>query len=45
MQDQIGSALGTKVNIVRTKEGKGEIAIKFFSDADLERLTELLAGL
>lgn len=45
MQDQIGSALGTKVNILRTKEGKGEIAIKFFNDADLDRLTELLAGM
>lgn len=45
MQDQIGSTLGTKVNIIRTKEGKGEIAIKFYSDDDLDRISELLKSL
>ncbi len=45
MQDQIGSTLGTKVNIIRTKEGKGEIAIKFYSDDDLDRISELLKTL
>jgi ParB family chromosome partitioning protein len=42
MQDEIGSALSTKVNIIRTKEGKGEIVIKFYNDNDLERLSEIL---
>lgn len=42
LQDQISSSLGTRVSIVRTKEGKGEIAIKFYNDTDLERLVELL---
>jgi ParB family chromosome partitioning protein len=42
MQDEIGSALSTKVNIIRTREGKGEIAIKFYNDKDLERLSEIL---
>jgi ParB family chromosome partitioning protein len=45
MQDEIGSTLGTKVNIIRTKEGKGEIAIKFYSDDDLDRISELLKTL
>jgi hypothetical protein len=40
MQDQLTTSLGTKVQIVRTKEGKGEIVIKFYNDDDLERLVE-----
>jgi ParB family chromosome partitioning protein len=42
LTDKIGSTLGTRVTIIRTKEGKGEIAIKFYNDTDLERLVELL---
>ena len=42
IQDKISSTLGTRVSIVRTKEGKGEIAIKFYNDTDLERLVDLL---
>ena len=42
IQDKISSSLGTRVSIIRTKEGKGEIAIKFYNDTDLERLVELL---
>jgi ParB family chromosome partitioning protein len=42
IQDRISSSLGTRVSIIRTKEGKGEIAIKFYNDTDLERLVELL---
>lgn len=42
VQDKISSSLGTRVTIIRTKEGKGEIAIKFYNDTDLERLVELL---
>jgi ParB family chromosome partitioning protein len=40
--DKISSTLGTRVSIIRTKEGKGEIAIKFYNDTDLERLVEIL---
>ena len=43
MQDQLTSSLGTKVQITRTKEGKGEIVIKFYNDDDLERLVEAIA--
>ncbi|MBL0308135.1 MAG: ParB/RepB/Spo0J family partition protein [Bacteroidetes bacterium] len=42
MQDQLTSSLSTKVNIIRTKQGKGEIAIKFYNDDDLARLVEVL---
>lgn len=42
LTDKISSTLGTRVTIIRTKEGKGEIAIKFYNDTDLERLVELL---
>ena len=41
-QDQVSSSLGTKVHIQRSNDGKGEIAIKFYNDTDLERLVELL---
>ena len=40
--DKISSTLGTRVSIIRTKEGKGEITIKFYNDTDLERLVDLL---
>jgi ParB family chromosome partitioning protein len=40
MQDQLTSALSTKVHISRTTDGKGEIVIKFYNDDDLERLFE-----
>jgi ParB family chromosome partitioning protein len=43
IQDRISSSLGTKVNIIRTKDGKGEIAIKFYNDTDLDRLVEVLS--
>jgi ParB family chromosome partitioning protein len=42
LTDKVSSTLGTRVTIIRTKEGKGEIAIKFYNDTDLERLVELL---
>ncbi|MCS6935592.1 MAG: ParB/RepB/Spo0J family partition protein [Chitinophagales bacterium] len=43
MQDRIMQALSTKVIINRTRDGKGEIIIRFYSDDDLTRLTELIA--
>jgi len=45
LQDEIGSSLATKVNIIRTREGKGEINIKFFSDGDLDRLCDILKNI
>ena len=44
MQDQLTSALSTKVHINRTEEGKGEIVVKFYNDDDLERLVESITG-
>lgn len=44
MQDKISSHLSTKVQIKRKRLGKGDIVIQFYSDSDLERLTELLGG-
>lgn len=43
LQEKIASHLSTKVLIQRKRLGKGEIVISFFSDTDLERLTELLS--
>ena len=44
MQDQLTSALSTKVHITRTDEGKGEIIVKFYNDDDLERLVESMTA-
>jgi ParB family transcriptional regulator, chromosome partitioning protein len=44
LQDRISSSLGTRVHILRTKDGKGEINLKFYNDTDLDRLVELLTG-
>ena len=42
MQDELISALSTKVTINRQDDGKGEIVIKFYNDDDLERLMEVI---
>ncbi len=42
MQDQLTTALSTKVHINRSGDGKGDIVIKFYSDDDLGRLIEVL---
>ena len=44
MQDQLTSALSTKVQITRTQDGKGEIVVKFYNDDDLERIVESITG-
>jgi len=44
LQEKISSHLSTKVQIKRKRLGKGEIIIQFYSDGDLERLSELLSG-
>ena len=43
MQDDLTSALSTKVHINRTKDGKGDIVIKFYNDDDLQRLVEAIS--
>lgn len=40
MQDELTTALSTKVLINRSNDGKGEILIKFYNNDDLERLVE-----
>ncbi len=42
MQDQLTSALSTKVLISRYPDGKGEIVVKFYNDDDLERIVEAM---
>ena len=43
LEDQLRLALGTKVRIVRNGKG-GTVEISFFSDEDLTRLVEIMAG-
>jgi ParB family chromosome partitioning protein len=43
LEDQLRLALGTKVRIVRNGKG-GTVEISFFSDEDLTRLVEFMAG-
>jgi ParB family chromosome partitioning protein len=43
LEDRLRVALGTKVRIVRNGKG-GALEISFFSDEDLTRLVELIAG-
>jgi ParB family chromosome partitioning protein len=43
LEDQLRVALGTKVRIVRNGK-RGTLEISFFSDEDLTRLVELIAG-
>ncbi len=42
VQDQLSKSLGAKVQLKRTKQGKGQIVIPFANDEDLNRLLELL---
>lgn len=41
LQDQLTQRLGTKV-LLRYRQGKGAMEIRFFSDAELERLLQIL---
>ena len=42
IQDQLGSLLGTKIEIKRDQKGKGAINILFNSDNELNKITEIL---
>ncbi|MBK7805274.1 MAG: ParB/RepB/Spo0J family partition protein [Saprospiraceae bacterium] len=42
IKDQLGSLLGTKIDIKRDQKGKGSITILFNSDSELNKITEIL---
>ncbi len=42
LQNRLSNRYGTRVQISRDEQGKGEIKIPFFSDEDLNRILELL---
>lgn len=42
LQDKIASHLATRVQLKRSRAGRGEIVIQYFSDDDLTRLLELM---
>ncbi len=44
IQEKLQSHLGTRVHLKRLRGGKGEIYISYFSDEDLERITEIIEG-
>ena len=42
IEDKMKSVIGTKVNIHQKKSGKGKIEIEYYSQAELERIFELI---
>jgi ParB family chromosome partitioning protein len=42
IEDQLASHLSTKVILDRKKSGKGVLSIEFYSDADLDRILEVI---
>jgi ParB family chromosome partitioning protein len=42
--DQLERRLGTRVRVLETKKGKGKIEIDYYSEEDLNRIYELIAG-
>ncbi len=43
VEDRLRQALGTKVQVRRLRDGRGEIIIEYYSGDDLERILELLS--
>jgi ParB family transcriptional regulator, chromosome partitioning protein len=43
IEDHLRHALGTKVQVKRLRDGRGEIIIEYYSSEDLERIIELLS--
>jgi ParB family chromosome partitioning protein len=41
LEDRLKTIVGTKVNISRSKKGKGKIEIEYYSQDDLERILDL----
>lgn len=44
-EERLAGALGTRVRVKRSKEGKGSISIEFFSDEEFQALTVKIAQL
>lgn len=44
-EERLAGALGTRVRVKRSKEGKGSISIEFFSDEEFQSLTAKIAQL
>jgi ParB family chromosome partitioning protein len=42
LEDRLRSALGTKVKLHRNRKGAGQVVIHFYSDEELEALTDQL---
>jgi ParB family chromosome partitioning protein len=42
IEDQLRATLGTKVNLQRNRKGAGRVVIHFYSDEELDTLTERL---
>ncbi|OGZ44937.1 MAG: hypothetical protein A3C84_01145 [Candidatus Ryanbacteria bacterium RIFCSPHIGHO2_02_FULL_48_12] len=45
LEDQLGSALGTRVSVKRARDGKGHIDIEFFSEEEFKAIAEKIAYL
>lgn len=45
LEEKMKTAIGTKVSIDRKNNGKGKISIEYYSQDELERITEMLIGL
>ena len=45
LEEKIKSVMGTKVSIQKKSKKKGKIEIEYYSQEDLERITELLLGI
>ena len=45
LEEKMKSVIGTKVSIDRKNNGKGKISIEYYSEEELERITDLLMSL
>lgn len=45
LEDRMKSVMGTKVNISRKDKSKGRIEIEYYSEAELERIVELIESI
>ena len=45
MENRMKTVMGTKVNISRKDKSKGKIEIEYYSEAELERLVELIESI
>lgn len=44
LEDRFRSALGTRVNLNRNRDGSGRLVVHFYSDEDLDGIFRLIAG-